>query len=32
MPSIKEIADEWKELIGIKVYQAMYNWTTEITD
>ena len=29
---IKEIADKWKELIGFRVYQAMYNYQVEITD
>lgn len=29
---IKEVADEWRPLIGEEAYQAMYNWVVEITD
>jgi hypothetical protein len=29
---IKEVADKWKDLIDIKVYEAMYNYKVEITD
>ena len=29
---IKEVADEWKPLIHLKVYQALYNYQVEITD
>lgn len=29
---IKEVADEWKDKINPKVYQAMYNYQVEITD
>jgi hypothetical protein len=29
---IKEVADEWKDRIELDVYEAMYNWTIEITD
>lgn len=29
---IKTIADEWKDKIDLKVYQAMYNYKVEITD
>lgn len=29
---IKEVADTWKFIINIKVYQAMYNYIVEITD
>ena len=29
---IKEVADKWKDLIDLKVYQAMYNYKVEIND
>lgn len=29
---IKEVADEWKSLIKLNVYEAMYNYKVEITD
>lgn len=29
---IKEKADEWKDTISHRAYQAMYNWIVEITD
>lgn len=29
---IKEVADKWKDQIGEKVYQAMYDYKVEITD
>ena len=29
---IKEVADEWKDKINPKVYEAMYNYQVEITD
>lgn len=29
---IKEIADKWRDKIGIKVYKAMYNYKVEIND
>ena len=29
---IKQIADEWRPLIGEEVYEAMYRWQVEITD
>jgi hypothetical protein len=29
---IKEVADKWKDKIGSRVYQAMYNYQVEITD
>lgn len=29
---IKEVADEYKEKIPLKLYEAMYNWVVEITD
>ena len=29
---IKEMADKWKPLIHLKVYEAMYNYKVEITD
>ena len=29
---IKEVADEWKDLIDPRVYEAMYNYKVEITD
>lgn len=29
---IKEKAEEWKDKVEDKVYQAMYNWVVEITD
>lgn len=29
---IKEVADEYKDLIPIKLYEAMYNYEVEITD
>lgn len=29
---IKEVADKWKDLIDLKVYEAMYNYKVEITD
>ena len=29
---IKDIANEWKDLISDKVYEAMYNYKVEITD
>jgi hypothetical protein len=29
---IKEVADKWKDLIDVKVYEAMYNYKVEITD
>lgn len=29
---IKEVADEWKDLIAPEIYQAMYSWIVEITD
>ena len=30
--AIKEAADEWKDKIVPRVYQAMYNYEVEITD
>ncbi len=30
--NIKEIADEWRNKINLKVYKAMYNYQVEITD
>lgn len=29
---IKEVADKWKDLIDLRVYQAMYNYKVEIND
>lgn len=29
---IKEVADKWKPFITERIYNAMYNWTIEITD
>ena len=29
---IKEVADKWKHVIDLKVYEAMYNYKVEITD
>ena len=29
---IKEVAEKWKPLIDLKVYEAMYNYKVEITD
>ena len=29
---IKEKANEWKDRVDKKVYEAMYNWVVEITD
>lgn len=29
---IKEVADKWKYLIDLRVYEAMYNYQVEITD
>lgn len=29
---IKEVADKWKDLIDPRVYEALYNYTVEITD
>ena len=29
---VKEVADEWKDLIDPRVYEAMYNYKVEITD
>ena len=29
---IKQVADEYKDLIPIKLYEAMYRWEVEIND